>query len=235
MLLLGVVKEGIFFCFVKNGYPITKFTWIESPFCVDTQGLTNAILCIIKLNQSNQDLEKYSESVFKHLVEVNFNGVSVISSHIMGVPAWLKEHRDRLLHSHCVAHLLVLAVLDAIKFENAFLAQVKNILNRIFEYYCKSAVRRNELEFIADMFQKEVKKLGLMKKNCWVASHTVVLNLIESNYQILVYNLVQTYRKSKTAKKTLGFINFLKQLDFCFIYLSSCYCFVTSVIEVSAR
>lgn len=49
------------------------------------------------------------------------------------------------------------------KFEDVFLAQVNNTLNGIFKYY-NSTVRRNELKFIADMFEKEVKKLGLMRK-----------------------------------------------------------------------
>lgn len=49
------------------------------------------------------------------------------------------------------------------KFEDVFLAQVNNTLNGIFKYY-NSTVRRSELKFIADMFEKEVKKLGLMQK-----------------------------------------------------------------------
>ena len=101
MLLLGVVKEGLFFLLCENGYPITKFTWIESPVCVDTHGFTNAILCSTKLNQSNKGLEEYLESVFICLVEVNFDGASVMSGRVRGVPAWLKGCRDTSLFLLC--------------------------------------------------------------------------------------------------------------------------------------
>ena len=43
------------------------------------------------------------------------------------------------------------------------------------------------------------------------------LSLIKSNYQILVYDREQnSYGESETAKKALGYINFLKQPKFLF-------------------
>ena len=43
-LPLGIVKEGIFVCFVKNGCPITEFAGIESPISVHAECLTSTIL-----------------------------------------------------------------------------------------------------------------------------------------------------------------------------------------------
>ena len=42
------------------------------------------------------------------------------------------------------------------------------------------------------MFEEEVKKLGLLKKIRWVGSRARALNLIESNYQMLIYDLEQS-------------------------------------------
>lgn len=223
MLLLGIVEEeGIFVRYVRNGYPVTKFAGIENPVSVDAEGLTNAILnCIKSLNNSNghteQNLEEYLESVFQRLVNVNFDGASVMSGHVSGVQARLKKRRDGLVYTHCVAHLLELAVLDAIKFEDTYLEQFNDNLNGIFKFYYNSAVRRKELKLIADMFEDEVKKLGLLKNIRWIASRERALSLIESNYQILIYDLEQkSYGDSETGKKALGYLKFLKQPKFLF-------------------
>ena len=57
---------------MKNGYPITKFAGIESPLSVDAEGLTSAILNCIK------------SSLFKRLVNVNFDGASVMPDYVSG-------------------------------------------------------------------------------------------------------------------------------------------------------
>ena len=177
---------------MKNGYPVTKFADVESPISFDAEGLTSAILnCIKSFNQSDQYPEEYLESIFKRLVNVNFDGASVMSGHVSGVQTRLKKRRDGLLYIQCVAHLLELAVLDAIKFEDTHLEKFNDTLNGIFKYYYNSAVRPNEIKLIADMFEEEVKKLGLLKKIRWVGSRARALNLIESNYQMLIYDLEQ--------------------------------------------
>ena len=160
-MYVGIVEEeGIFVRFAKNGYPITKFTVIESPISVDAEGLTSAILNSTKsFNLLDQDPEKYLESVFKRLVNVNFDGASVMSGHVSDVQTRLKKPRDGLLCTHCVAHLLEVAVLDAIKFEDTYLEKFNDTLNGMFKYYYNSAVKRNELKLIGDMFEEEVKKL----------------------------------------------------------------------------
>ena len=64
-------------------------------------------------------------------------------------------------------------MLDAIKFEDTYLEKFSDTLNGIFKYYYNSTVRCNKLKLIADMFgeEEEVKKLDLLKKIRWVASH----------------------------------------------------------------
>ena len=150
---------------MKNGYPINKFAGIKSPISVDAEGLTSAILnCIKSFNQSDQDPEEFLESIFRRLVNVNLDSASVMSGHVSGVQTWLKKHRNGLLYTHCVVHLLELAVLDAIKFEDTYLEKFNDTFNGIFKYYYNSAVRHNELKLIADIFEEEVKKLGLLNK-----------------------------------------------------------------------
>ena len=114
---------------MKNGYFITKFVGIESPTSVDAKGLTSAIFnCIKSFNQSDQDPEENLESDFKRSVNVNFDSASVMSGHVSGVQIQLKKRRDGLPYTHCVAHLLDLAVLDAMKFEDTYLEKFNDTL-----------------------------------------------------------------------------------------------------------
>ena len=94
-----------------------------------------------------------------------------MSGHVSGVQTQLRKRRDGLLYTHCVAHLLELTVLDAIKFEDTYLEKFNDTLSGIFKYYYNSTVRCKKLKLIADMSEEEVKKFGLLKKILWVASH----------------------------------------------------------------
>ena len=145
-----------------------------------------------------------------------------MSGHVSGVQTQLKKRRDGVLYTHCVAHLLELTVLDVIKFEDTYIEMFNDTLNGIFKYYYNSAVRRNELKLIADIFEEEVKKLGLLKKMRWVTSRARALNLIESNYQMLIYDLEQkSYMETaKQERRLLDMSSFLNSPSFCSIYFT---------------
>ena len=51
-----------------------------------------------------------------------------------------------LLYTHCVAHMLELAVLDSMKFDDSYLEKFHDNLKGIFKFYNQSAVRRQELK-----------------------------------------------------------------------------------------
>lgn len=211
-------EEGVFVRFVKNGRPQTKFAGIDNPVTVDALGITNSILKTVKsLNNTKLTDEEYVDHVLNRLVNVNFDGASVMSGHLTGVQARLKEMKEGLIYTHCVAHALELAVLDSIKFESSYLETFNDNLNGIFKYYYNSAVRRQELKQIGDMFAEEFKKFGLLKKIRWIASRDRALKLIETNYQIIVYDMEQkSYGSTETAKKARGYAQFMKNPKFLF-------------------
>ena len=215
---IGILEEeGVFAHFVKNGCPQTKFAGIDNPITVDAMGITNSILKTVKsLNNTKLNEEEYVDHVLNRLVNVNFDGAAVMSGHLTGVQARLKEMKEGLIYTHCVAHALELAVLDAIKFDSTYLETFNDNLNGIFKFYYNSAVRRQELKQIGDMFAKEFKKFGLLKKIRWIASRERALKLIETNYEI-GYDMEQkSYGTSETAKKALGYAQFMKNPKFLF-------------------
>ena len=58
-----------------------------------------------------------------------------------------------------------------------------------------------------------------MKNIHWIASWSRALNLVESNYSILIYDFEQkSYNQSETGKKALGLVTFMKQPK-CLFYL----------------
>ena len=67
------------------------------------------------------------------------------------------------------------------------------------------------------MFEEDFKKFGLLKNIRWIASRSRALNLVESNYLILICDLEQkSCNQSETGKKAHGFVTFMKQPKFLF-------------------
>ena len=216
ILFLGIVEEeNVYIRFVHNGEPTTKFVGIESPETADAGGLFSAIKkALSNLDNGNGS---FPEQFYKKLVNVNFDGAAVMSGHKTGVQKRFKDHQPGAVYTHCVAHRLELSVLDALKFDDKYLEKFNDIINDIFRFYYRSAVRRKELQQIADLYDAELKKLGLLKQIRWIASRSRALSLLEVNYPILVYDLEsKAYGSNETAKKASGYVKFLKQPKFLF-------------------
>ena len=216
ILFLGIVEEeNVYIRFVHNGEPTTKFVGIESPETADTGGLFSAIKkALSNLDNGNGS---FPEQFYKKLFNVNFDGAAVMSGHKTGVQKRFKDHQPGAVYTHCVAHRLELSVLDALKFDDKYLEKFNDIINDIFRFYYRSAVRRKELQQIADLYDAELKKLGLLKQIRWIVSRSWALSLLEVNYPILVYDLEsKAYGSNETAKKASGYVKFLKQPKFLF-------------------
>ena len=122
-----------------------------------------------------------------------------------------------LVYTHCVAHRTELAIMESIKFDDSYLEKFDNILKGIFKFCYVSPVRRKELRKIRDMFENEFRQLALLKNIRWVASRVRPLNTIETNYKVLVFDLEsKSYGTDETSKKTLGYLQFIKQPKFLF-------------------
>ena len=206
-------EEIVYVRFVTNGEATTKLANVEAHDSADAAGLLKSIqLAIASLNNPDTDKEVYLSSVYKKLVNVNFDGASVMSGHLSGVQKRLKDLQPGLVYTHCVAHRFELAVLDSIKSDDAYLTKFDETVNSIFKFYYYSAVRRKELKAIGDLLQEEFQQLGLLKKIRWLASRARALRLLEANYKALVYDLEsKSYGTSETAKKALGYADFIKK------------------------
>ena len=96
----GIV-EGIFVHYIKGVKPHNNFATLEKPVTVDTEGITNSILNVIKaLNHTNVS------DKFCCLININFDGASVMSGHISWAQTCMKKMVPRLLYTHCVIYSL---------------------------------------------------------------------------------------------------------------------------------
>ena len=217
--IIGIVEEeSVYTRFIYDGEPCTKFIALVSPNSVDAAGILEAIKTALRsLKEPTNDCEEYLNSVYLKLINVNFDGASVMSGHVSGVQKCFKDLQPGLIYTHCVAHRLELAILDSVKSVDSYLELFDATINNIFKFYYISPVRRSELKKIADMLNDEFKHLGLLKNVRWLASRTRALNLLEVNYRALVYDLeTKSYGDSETAKKALGYVQFIKTPKFLF-------------------
>ena len=87
------------------------------------------------LNYADVSDKDYLKLVFSHLINVNFEGASAMSPHFLGVQACMKEMVPGFLYTHCVAHVLELALLDSVKFDDSYLEKFNNYSNGILNFY----------------------------------------------------------------------------------------------------
>ena len=141
----------------------------------------------------------------------------MISGYKSGVQKRFKDNQAALIYTHCVAHRLELAVLDAIKFDDDYLELFDSTIKGIFKFYYYSTVRRKELRAIGELLHEEFKQLGLMKNIRWLASRSRALSILDTNYKVLVYDLEsKSYGTNETASKARGYVEFIRQPQFLF-------------------
>ena len=128
---------------------------------MNTKGLLAATETVIKplKPQDNKQLDKntYLNEIYKKLVNVNFDGASVMSGNNSGVQMKMKA-KQGLFYTHCVVHCIELAVLDSIK-GDPYLQEFDNGINKIFQFYFYSPTRRRELPDLAKILLGKFKQL----------------------------------------------------------------------------
>ena len=86
---------------------MTKFVEIVKPYTVDALGIFNAIkTAMISLNDTAESDNSYFGNLCSKLINVNFDGASVMSGHKSEVQKWFKDQQAGLVYTHCVAHRL---------------------------------------------------------------------------------------------------------------------------------
>ena len=99
---------------------------------------------------------KYLTEIYKKLANCNFDGASVMSGHVTGVQARIKQKQPAAVYTHCIVHRLELAVLVSIKGE-FYLKEFDEGINNIFQFFFCSPAKRRELHEIATVLKDEFK------------------------------------------------------------------------------
>ena len=221
-------EEAVYLRYVRDGRPVTQFAGVKNPDKADAAGILKAINEVLLGFRSSNALsdEECLDEIYAKLVNCNFEGANVMKGSVTGVQTRMKERQNGLVYTHCTAHRLELAIRDAIKFD-AYLDKFDDVINNIFKFYYYSPLRRKELNDLALLFEENFKQFGLLKNIRWLSSRSRALNLLESNYKILVYDLEnKSYSTGETAKKAHGYINFIKTPKFIY-----CLNFFQDIIE----
>ena len=230
----GILEEEIVYTrYIKHGRPVTNLIKVQLPDSVDAAGITKAIQEAINSLKPEDGPNDFMENFYQKLINVNFDGASVMSGHKSGVQKRLKDIQPGLIYTHCVAHRLELAMLDALKLKDDYLHRFDENINGLFKFYYYSPIRRKELKDMASEIEVEFKQFGLLKNIRWLASRSRVLQILEHNYLAIVYDLEsKSYGTDETANKARGFLSFVKKTKFLF-YLHFFQDFVESLKQLS--
>ena len=169
----GIIEEEIVYVQFVDGKPHTKLVSVESPNFVDAAGIMTAIQdSIDTLKLDENETEEFFIEFYKKLININFDGASFMSGNWSGVQERFKNIVAGLIYTHCVAHRLELAMLDALELNDSYIQKFDENINSIFKFYYYSPVRRKVLKEMAKEIKVEFKQLGLLKKH-WMVSESI--------------------------------------------------------------
>ena len=185
---------------------MTNLIKVQLPDSVNAVGITKAIQEAVNSLKPEDGLNDFMENFYQTLINVNFDGATVMSGHKSGVQKRLKDIQPGLIYTHCVAHRLELAMLDALKLKDDYLHRFVENINGLFKFYCYSPIWRKELKDMASEIEVEFKQFGLLKNIHWLASRSRALQILEHNYLAIVYDLEsKSYGTDETANKDVVF------------------------------
>ena len=121
--------------------------------------------------------DEYVTEIYKKLVNCDFDIASVISGHVCGVQARIKQKQPAVVYTHCIAHRLELYVLYPIKCDN-YSKEFDEGTSNIFQFYFYPFARRREFHENAMVLKDEFNQLGRPKNICWIASRHSGLTVI---------------------------------------------------------
>ena len=185
----GIVEDEIVYArYIRDGKPKSSLIKVQQPNTVDAGGITDVIKEAINSLKPHDDSDVFLDNFFKKVIKANFDGASVMSGHKGGVQKRLKDMQPGLAYTHCVAHRLELAMLNALKLKDDYLHRFDENVNGLFKFYYYSPppppppVRRKELKDMAAEIEIEFKQFGLLKNIRWLASWSRALSILEQNY-----------------------------------------------------
>ena len=210
----NIENELIYIRFINNGEAVTKYAAIEAVKNANAVGTLEAIETGLR---SGLKLDKIDD-IYLKTVNSNFDGASVMSGVNAGVQALMKKTRPGMLYVHCIAHILELAVLDAVKSDD-FLIEFEKTLESIFLMYFYSPKLAREIKNLAEITGQVVRHFGGMKKIRWVASRLRALEALATNYSVMTTHMEHmasqnTPSASDNYAKAISYLSNVKKYRF---------------------
>jgi len=114
----------------------------------------------------------------KKIVAMSTDGASVMTGCSNGVIQKLRSINPGLVGIHCIAHRLSLASSDSAK-DFQILEEVDAVLNKLYAYLSRSALRQSELEFWQEEFDLPHLKVLSSCKTRWLSRGNAIKNLLK--------------------------------------------------------
>ena len=160
------------------------------------------------------------------LVALGTDGASVNMGEIGGVGAIVKRDIPHLIHIHCIAHELEIAVLDACN-KVTYIVKFQNTMKTLLKYYSQSSKRLGELAEIGKMFNETICSFGKWNPIRWIASKSRILKAVNTNWSATVVHLEQQGAgHGDNAAKARGLLREITSVEF--IYFLGFMCDFTS-------
>lgn len=150
-----------------------------------------------------------------YLVSLGSDGASSMVGHKSGLITLLQKDVPNCLSTHCVAHRLQLAVLDASK-EIDDLKDFDKIIKNVFHFYRGSNKRLQGLRKTAIVLEQEVVKLQDIHSVRWLVSKKEAMTALKRNFVPLIINLEEIASNTSTdgSANAKGIVLKLKNYKF---------------------
>lgn len=174
----SVSEVEIIYCRVvkANGQPVEFFIGLEDLEHAHAQGVFDAVCRAMTKFGCPDWLDK--------LVGAGSDGASVNVGDGNSVKTRLREGRQYVVFTHCVAHRLELGVLNAIS-NTEMLTTVQDMLKKVHKHYHYSPKALRELKAIADVMEERVIKPTRLQGTRWLPHIMKASRALMNSYVVI--------------------------------------------------
>ena len=134
-----------------------------------------------------------------------------MSGHILGVQVCMTKMVPRLLYTHCAVHMLELAMLHSIEFDDSYLENINNNLDGILSFIIYWLWANKHWNGLLK-YLRILKNLVYWKISTGLPVNPEPSTLWNQITWFLIYDIEQkSYNQSETGKKDIGFVTYMKQ------------------------
>ena len=238
--VINDIKAGEFFSLLIDGstdVSVKEQEIVHVKILKDGKAVTHFLGLIMQESGNADGILAGLESFFlqlgiqnwkSKLVGLGTDGASVNLGSQAGLGAILKKDIPHLIHIHCIAHNLELAVLDACK-QVGYVQKFQTTIKCVLKYYSKSGKRLHELSEVGKLLSKEVRSFGKWNPVRWIASKCRILKAINCNWLATVIHLGEkAIGNSAEASTARGILREITSVEF--IYFLGFMCDLTAAL-----